>query len=146
MLTVPTVSNTTAVGESSLHTRAERLSRLVARNVFSISTLYPAHVAVLTHLAMTKFRNSPLKPLSVLFVHPTGGGKLLVRDVHSVLFRGMSLTVVPVLSLGEDLSMKVQQKALQGCGRVVSIHLDEVRNAAVAKQIIDSIESLSLDT
>ena len=84
MLTVPTVSNTTAVGESSLHTRAERLSRLVARNVFSIPTLYPAQIAALTRLAMMKFRNSPLKPSSVLFVHPTGGCKSLVRDVHSV--------------------------------------------------------------
>ena len=93
-----------------------------------------------------KFCDSPLKPLSVLFVHSTSGGKSLVRDVHPVLFRGVSLTFVSVLSLGADLSMKVQQKSLQGCGQVVSIHLDKVRSVAVGKKIIDSMESLPLDT
>ena len=41
-------------------------------------------------------------------VYLTGGGKSLVRDVHSILFRGVSLTIVPVLSLGADLSIKVK--------------------------------------
>ena len=71
----------------------------MARNVFVIPTLFPPQVTVLTPLAVMKFRDSPLKPSSVLFVHPTGGGNLLVRDVHSPLFRGVSLTIVPVLSL-----------------------------------------------
>ena len=93
-----------------------------------------------------KFRDSPLKPSSVLFVHLTGGGNVLVHDVHSALFRGVSLTILPVLSLGVDLSIKVRQKASQGCGRVLSIHLDGIKNATNAKQIIDSIESLSIDT
>ena len=146
----PTLSDTTSVNapslQSHLESRAERLSRLVARNVFGIPMLYPPQVLVLKRLAMMKFRDSPMKPSSLLFVHPTGGGKSLVRDVHSVLFRGMSLTIVPVLSLGADSSIKVRQKASQGCGRVVSVYLDEVQNANDAEQIIDSIESLSLDT
>ena len=107
----PTASDTTSVSKPSLQSRAERLYRLVVRKFFNIPTLYPVQVAVLTRLVMMKFRDSPLKPSSVLFVHPTGGGKSLVRDVHSVLFRGVSLTVVPMLSLGVDLSMKVREKA-----------------------------------
>ena len=107
----PTLSDTTSVNkpspQSQLESRAESLSRLVARDVFGIPMLYPPHVVVLKRLAMMKFRDSPLKPSSLIFVHPTGGGKSLVRDVHSVLFRGVSLTIVPVLSLGADLSIKV---------------------------------------
>jgi len=132
--------------QSQLQSCAERLSIRVARDVFSIHPLYPAQVDVLSRLALMKFKESTLKPSSVLFVHPTGGGKSLVRDVHSALFRGVSLTIVPVLALGADLSIKVREKASQGCGRVVSIHLDEIRNIVDAKIMIDSIENLSLDT
>ena len=101
---------------------------------------------VLTRLALMKFKESPLKPSSLLFVHPTGGGKSLVRDVHSTLFRGVSLTIVPVLSLGANLSLKVREKASQGCGRVVSIHLDEIQNKQDAERIIHSVEALPIAT
>ena len=70
----------------------------------------------LTRLALMKFKDSQFKPLSVLFIHPTGVGKSLLRDVHSVLFRGVSSTIVPVLSLGADLCQKVRQKESQGYG------------------------------
>ena len=69
-----------------------------------------------------------------------------MRDVHSTLFRGVFLTIVPVLSLGADFSLKVRQKASQGYGYVVSIHLDEVQNVVDTKRIIDSVEALLLDT
>ena len=69
-----------------------------------------------------------------------------MRDVHWILFRGVSLTVVPVLSLGADLSEKVRQKASQGCGRVISIHLDEIQHSVDASKIIESIESLPDNT
>ena len=75
------------------------MNKIVARYVFSINELYPPQLAVLARLAMMKFKASPLHPSSILFVHPTGGGKSLVRDIHSVLFRGVSLTVVPVFSV-----------------------------------------------
>ena len=132
--------------QSQLESRAVRLNKKVARDVFAINQLHPPQIDVLTRLAMMKFKASLLKPSSILFVHPTGGGKSLVRDVHSVLFRGVSLTVVPVLSLGADLSEKVRQKASQGCGRVISIHLDEIQNSVDALEIIESIESLPNNT
>ena len=75
-----------------------------------------------------KFKDSKFKPSSVLFIHLTGWGESLVRDIHSVLFRGVSLAIVPVLFLGADLCQKVRQKVSQGCGWVVSIHLDEIHN------------------
>ena len=70
----------------SLQSRATLLNKTVARDVFGIPDLYPHQLFVLTRLAMMKFKSSPLKPSSILFVHPTGGGKSLVRDLHSVLF------------------------------------------------------------
>ena len=55
---------------------------------------------------MMKFKLSSINPAPVLFVQPPGGGKLLVRDVHSVFCRGVSLTIVPILSLGADQQKK----------------------------------------
>ena len=143
----PTASvNNTTIPSIHLPSRAAAISRLVAKNVFNIDDLYPPQVDVLTRLALMKFKDYPIKPSSVLFVHPTGGGKSLVRDVHSTIFRGISLTIVPVLSLGADLAIKVRQKASQVCGRVTSIHIDEIQNLTDAKRIIDSIEALPLNT
>ena len=98
----PPISET----ESLLESRARILSQTVARDVFGIDPLYPAQLDVLARLALMKFKLSSYKSSPLLFVHPTGGGKLLVRDIHSVLFRGVSLTIVPVLSLGADLAEK----------------------------------------
>ena len=41
-----------------------------------------------------RFQKSTIKPSSVLFVHPTEGGKSLVCDVYSCMFRGV---LVPAL-------------------------------------------------
>ena len=70
----------------------------------------------------------------------------MVRDVHSVLCRGVSLTIVPVLSLGADQQKKVIDKANQSCGRVISIHLDEIKNPTAAKEIIKRTLLLTDDT
>ena len=129
-----------------LELRARSLSQTVASDVFGINPLYPAQLDVLARLAMMKFKLSSNKPSPLLFVHPTGGGKSLVRDVHSVLFRGVSLTIVPVLSLGADLAAKVRQKASQACGRVISIHLDEITNPSDASSVIESTLGLPMNT
>lgn len=56
------------------------------------------------------------------------------------------MTTVPVSSLGADVSNNVRQKASQGRGRVVSIHLDEIQNIIDAKRIITSVEALLMNT
>ena len=95
---------------------------------------------------MIKFKSSTQQPSPVLFVQPKGGGQSLVRDVRSVLFRGVSLTIVPVLALGVDLLVKVRQNASQACGRIISIHLDEIQNHTHAQEIIDNTLSLPFGT
>ena len=114
--------------------------------MFNTPILYPDQIRVLERLALMKFKFSSIKPAPVLFVKQTGGGKLLVRDVHSVLCRGVSLIIVPVLSLGADQSKKVIDKANQSCGRIISIHLDEIKNKNAAAEIIKKTLSLPDNT
>ena len=59
------------------------------------------------------------KPAPVLFVEPTGGGKSLVRDVHAVMVKGITLTIVPLLALGADQTAKINKNALQTSGYVL---------------------------
>ena len=125
---------------------ARRLSAIVAREVFNTLDLYPDQVRVLERLAMMKFKLSSVHPAPILFVQPTGGGKSLVRDVHSVLCRGVSLTIVPVLSLGADQRKKVIDKVSQCCGRIISIHVDEIKNALSAKDALTRTLLLPDDT
>ena len=93
-----------------------------------------------------QFKLSSCKPSPLLFVHPNGGGKSLVRDEYLVLFRGVSLTIVPVLSLGANLAVKVRDKASQACGRVISVHLDEISNKPDASSLIKSTLAFPNDT
>ena len=51
-----------------------------------------------------------------------------------------------MLSIGADLSAKVMQRASQTCGRIISIHLDEIQNSTDAGRIIASIEQLKKNT
>ena len=79
-------------------------------------------------------------------MHPSGGGKSLIRYVYSVLLRAVSLTIVPVLSLGADLVVKVRDKSSYTCGRVISIHMDEITNESDASSIIRSTLAFPNDT
>ena len=101
---------------NQLSAKARSLSNTVATNVFNVPSLYDAQADVLERLALMRFTKSPIKPSSVLLIHPTGGGKSLVRDVYSVLFRGVTLTIVPILSLGSDQKVKLKKKAQQSHG------------------------------
>ena len=132
--------------DTHLDSRVRVSLQLVTTNVFGTNPLYPAQLDVLVRLALMKFKSSTFKPSPVVFVHLTGGGKLLVRDVHSVLFRGVSLTIIPVLSLGADLAEKVKQKASQTCGRIISIHLNKFGSNSDATSIIELTLALPLDT
>ena len=76
----------------------------------------------------------------------TGGGKSMVRDVHSATFQAVLLTIVPILALDTDQCMKINPRAKQTSGDVVAIHLDEVRIPLQASYIIDMIKLYPMDT
>ena len=129
-----------------IYENARRLCRIAAQDVFDIDDLYPRQLDVMVRLYMMKVKVSPIEPAPLLFVKPTGGGKSLVRDVNSVMFRGVALTIVPILALGADQSVNVRTNANQLCGDVLSLHIDEVRDEGQTKQIVKLIKDLPQDT
>lgn len=94
---------------------------------------------ILSQLLLIQFKEPTVKPSPVLFIQPTGGGKSLIRNVYSCIFLGVMLIIVPVLSLGDNLCKNVEDNASQGCGYVITIHLDEINNHDVAHDMINSV-------
>ena len=76
-------------------------------------------------MEMMKFRESPTVPAPILFVKATGGGKYLVRNIHLVMFRGVSLTIVPLIALGANQTSKVSNTSIQTFGDVLAVYLDD---------------------
>jgi superfamily II DNA helicase RecQ len=58
---------------------------------------------------------------------------------------GVSLTITPLLSMGADQQAKIELKAKQTAGKVVSIHLDEIQALADQNAIILMIKALPAD-
>ena len=67
-----------------------------------VSTLHGKQINLLIRLSMIQFVDLMYVPAPVLLVKATGGGKALVCDIHSVMFRGISLTIVPPIALGVE--------------------------------------------
>ena len=107
---------------------ARETSVIVARDVFGINQLYQQQLDVLVRLFLIQSANSTYISGPVFFVKPTGGGKSLVRDIHGVVVRGITLTIVPLLSLGADQAQKLRTNAIQNCGDILTYHLDEIKN------------------
>ena len=106
---------------------------------------YPWQQDVIAHLGCMRIPDSGLHPGAVLLVRPTGGGKSAVRDVYSVLEGGFTLTITPLLLLGADQEEKITLKAKQTTGRIVSVHLDEIRSLVVQQEVIDKFKAIPLD-
>ena len=68
-----------------------------------------------------------------------------MREVLSVMFHGVSLTVVPILSLGADQKQQIQKKAVQMYGQIIAIHIDEVRYKTQSQNIIEGVVKLTED-
>ena len=56
-----------------------------------------------------------------------------------VIFRGVSLTIIPLLALGADQDMKVDVKAKISVGDDMAIHLDEVHSEVDKGRLINII-------
>ncbi len=110
--------------QTAMDARCRELSSDAMSTVFG-KTPYEWQLDTLVHLAKMKLPRSGVSPGAVLLVRPTGGGKSSVRDVHSVMNGGVSLTITPLLSLGADQENKINSIAKQTSGPVVAIHLDE---------------------
>jgi hypothetical protein len=93
---------------------------------------YDWQLDINTRLSQMMIPNSGVDPAPVLLVRPTGGGKSSVRDLHTHMFGGISLTISPLLSLGADQESKINTNITisQDNGCIVGIHLDEIHDHA----------------
>ena len=84
-----------------------------------------------------------LRPL--LLVRSTGGGKSAVRDVSGFLCGGITLTIVPLLSLSADQTAKLSQLASdqQLTGRLHIFNLDVLRSKSLNDTLRSNLENLS---
>ena len=94
---------------------------------------------MLVRLAMMTFIDLNYVPAPLLFVKATGVGKSLVRDIHSVMFRCISLTIVLLLVLGAEQSSNLLVKTTQTLADVLSICLDKVHSQMDNWKLITSI-------
>ena len=128
----------------SYHRRGTELASTLMVQVFG-NKPYPWQQDVIAHLGCMRISDSGVHPAPVLLVRPTGGGKSAVRDVYSVMNGGFSLTITPLLSLGADQEEKITLKAKHTTGRVLSVHLDEVRSLAVQQEVIKELKAIPHD-
>ena len=120
------------------------LLETVVQDIFQISPLYPDHIDIREQLAMIKVKDAKINPSPILFIHPPGGGKSFVRDARSILVCVVSLTIVPVLPLGDNILMKVNQKVAHTYGCIISIRIDKIKDITCPKTIIKSILMLPI--
>jgi superfamily II DNA helicase RecQ len=95
---------------------------IAAHRIFD-NTAYQWQTVVAGRLITGDINNLPL---ALLVVRPTGGGKSLVRDIVGIVLGGVALTIVPLLSLGADQTLKVNSQATQDCLTAAAFHLDEL--------------------
>jgi hypothetical protein len=124
--------------------RGSELASTIMVQVFG-NKPYPWQQQVIAHLGCMRISDSGLHPAPVLLVRPTGGGKSSVRDVYSIMDGGFSLTITPLLSLGADQEEKLTSRAKQTTGRVVSVHLDEIRALSDQQELINELKLIPPD-
>jgi hypothetical protein len=81
-----------------------------------------------------------------LLVRPTGGGKSLVRDAVATVLGGVSLTIVPLLSLASAQCRKLNDIACQEHCPVLAYNLDELKTPQAQRRIVQRILSSEATT
>ena len=95
------------------------------------------------HTAPAPIRSPTLRPL--LLVRSTGGGKSSVRDVCGFLCGGITVTIVPLLSLSADQTAKLIEVCTKQYlhSRVHVFNLDVLRSPDVNITLQSALERLS---
>ncbi len=89
---------------------------------------------------------SRFQPMPVLMVRPTGGGKSATRDVTGLLLGScVVLTIVPLLSLGADQTLKIKRYENLYNLPVTPIHIDEEKDPSERDRIIKWLLDPPLD-
>ncbi len=98
---------------------------------------YEWQVDAVSHWLRMAMWPSRFQPMPVLMVRPTGGGKSATRDVTALLLGScVVLTIVPLLSLGADQTLKIKRYENLYNLPVTPIHIDEHKLPSERDRII----------
>lgn len=56
------------------------------------------------------------------------------------------MTIVPILAVGANQKWKLDHRSIQNYGRIIGLHLDEIKDRNEMKTSIDSVTNLPSDT
>jgi superfamily II DNA helicase RecQ len=101
----------------------QELSEILMINAF-VKRPFPWQKAIITHLNLMACPSSGIPPSPTFLCAPTGGGKLIARDSFAAGQGNVSWCISPLLSLGADQVIKINQNLAHGNGAVVAFHLD----------------------
>jgi hypothetical protein len=101
---------------------------------------------ICNHLGRMHHHDHPLPKSSVVAVLPTSYGKSAIRDCHAVAVAGVTLTIVPLLSIGTDQASKLHAFSKPETGLIHSFNLDDYRTEGTRRAFCDRIEQLPLFT
>ena len=109
--------------------------------VWSVPALRPVQVRAAAHLADAS------KPRYLLMVERPGGGKTHVAKLTGVIEKGITLLIVPLLTLSAD-SLAKFTVACQDYGTVEAHHIDEVWKESKAKyfKLLNRMRGLPINT
>jgi hypothetical protein len=104
---------------------------------------FPWQKAIITHLNLMTCPTSGIPPSPTFLCAPTGGGKSIARDSFSAGQGHISWCISPLLSLGADQVIKINENSARGDGAVVAFHLDHYRQPPQQRAICQRIAQIS---
>jgi hypothetical protein len=85
---------------------------------------FPWQKAIITHLNLMTCPASGIPPSPIFWCTPTDGGKLIARSFLAAGQGNVSWCILPLLSLGADQVIKINQNLAHDNGAVMAFHLD----------------------
>ena len=111
-----------------------------ARRVFRIPSLRPKQLEAVQDILYKEETDGKL-----LVVDRTGGGKSLILQLTAVAVAGVTIVIVPLLSLTANQMARVSRASSKRM-TVTAIHLDETSWEDVCNEVIPKMEALPEDT
>jgi hypothetical protein len=104
---------------------------------------FPWQKAIITHLNLMTCPASGLPSSPTFLCAPTGGGKSIARDSFAAGQGSVSWCISPLLSLGADQVIKINDNSVRGDGAVVAFHLDHYRHPTQQRAICKRVAKIN---
>ena len=111
-----------------------------ARRVFGVASLRPKQRDAINSILFDSESDGKL-----IVVDRTGGGKSLILQMTAICVGGVTLVIVPLLSLTANLMSRISRAS---CARmaVSAVHLDETSHHDLVTKVIPKLDGLSPET